>query len=309
MIGLALVAGSTFRRMLGLRALILAAGLGLVTGLLVLALPAPDLARDVYELLLLLFGAVLVLPLMAGLPTSDRAGGYEALCALRPISSGAWAVGRLVGQISGGSVLVVLLAICAREVGGARQVPQRVAGELGATLPNGDRTWRFPLLMDEGGTFDLELELLFLEGLAGDVTVTARRGASERAVSRRVVPQRRLVVPLPVPSDEAGDLYVTIGTTAELRTGREAPRLVVGTRALGRGGLPLPRDALGSLLLAALAVLAGSSAFRFETACLSGLLVLALPQPSSPLWFWAVGLGLLLVATLGIAISRRQALP
>ncbi len=304
---MALVAGATFRRMLGLRSLLLAAGFGLVVGLLVLGLPSPELAEDVYEVLLLLFGAVLILPLMAGLPTADRAGGYEALVGLRPISSLAWVVGRFVGQVSGGSVLVVVLAICAREVGGERSMPQRVSGELGATL-NGERTWRFPLLMQQGGTFDLELDLLFREGLAGDVTLSAHRGASANVVHRRVTPQRRLIVPLPVPSDEPGDLYVTVATTSELRV-VSAPRLVVGRRALGRAGLPLPRDALGSLLFASLAVLAGSAAFRFETACLVALLVLALPVPSRPLWFWSIGLSLLVVAAIGTALSRRQALP
>jgi hypothetical protein len=58
-----------------------------------------------------------------------------------------------------------------------------------------------------------------------------------------------------------------------------------------------------------LAALAAACAFRFETACLAGVLALAVNlEPGEPRFALAV-LGLFGMAILGTALARRSALP
>ena len=85
--------------------------------------------------------------------------------------------------------------------------------------------------------------------------------------------------------------------------------MTVGSEPLGRAGLPLPESAVAQLLLATLAALAAGCAFHFETACLAGLLAIAVRMPGSA-WVWTAAVaGLLLLAILGTALQRRAALP
>ena len=98
MIGALLTGGVTFRRVASLQHLGLAAGCGLLVGVLVLALPAPELAEVVHRKLVTLLGGALAVPLVAALVTADRRGGYEALAGSRPVSSPAWVAGRRVPQ-------------------------------------------------------------------------------------------------------------------------------------------------------------------------------------------------------------------
>jgi hypothetical protein len=116
-------------------------------------------------------------------------------------------------------------------------------------------------------------------------------------------------VPVPDLWPARGDLSVTLRGARGLLLGHEPPLLVVGSQPLGRAGLPLPGAAVGTLLLATLAALAAGCAFHFETACLAGLLAVAVRMPAERWVFGAALLGLVLFAILGTALQRRAALP
>jgi hypothetical protein len=91
--------------------------------------------------------------------------------------------------------------------------------------------------------------------------------------------------------------------------GATPPRLAIGTQPLGREGSPLSPDAVRRLGVAVLAALAAACAFRFETACLVGLLALVVDLPWAGPRFPLAVAGLLVVAVLGTALTRRAALP
>ena len=108
--------------------LLLSMLMGALAGLIVVGLPEPRLAQELFGGLVLVFASVLVLPVAAGVISAERRGGYEQLVGLRPLSSLSWALGRLLGILLGASLLAVLLAASARAVGGRLTVPESVEG-------------------------------------------------------------------------------------------------------------------------------------------------------------------------------------
>jgi len=299
-------AAITFRRLLTWRALLLAATAGLLAGALTLGLPSPALVPRVFPLLVLCFSALLVLPLVAALPTSDRRSGYEALQGARPLGSLGWASGRLAGSVLAGLLLALLLVVLAQQVAGRRPMPRIVSGlAMGAE----DQVWRFALPAEVSGPFDLRLETYVPFVGSGSLEVTTQRGGSRHVQQLSVLPLREHVVVLPDLAPQRGDLYVSLRPSGGTVLGSRLPELVIGSRPLGADALALARSQLARLLYALLVVLAAACAFRFETACLSGLLALAL-EPPQQLFGWTLAAGLSLVfATLGSALQRRQGMP
>jgi hypothetical protein len=305
MSGALIAALAALRRMLTPATLLLAVAAGLLAGAAVLGLPEPSLAVEVFPALLQVLGALLLLPLAAGLASSERAGGFEQLVAVRRVGSTAWACGRLVGGMLGAVTLALLLATSARSVGGRLSVPVETAG----LSIDGGSTWRFPLPAGVQGPFDLRVETLPLDPAGAWLEVSVQRSDRRQDLAPVNVQRRSAVVVVPDLAPARGDLFVTLRADDQLMLRDEPPRLTVGREPLGRAGLPLPREAAGPLLLATLAALAAGCAFHFETACLAGVLVIAMRMPAGAATWLAAILGLVLLAVLGTALQRRAALP
>jgi len=308
MSGAFIAALAALRRMLSPAALLLAAAAGALAGAAVLGLPDSGLAADIFPALLQVLAALLLLPLAAALPSGERAGGFEQLVAVRPIGSVPWALGRLAGGLVGAATLALLLAATARAVGSRLPVPVESMGllaEQGAL----STTWRFPLPAGVRGPFDLRLATLPVDPAGAQLHVTVMRGDQREELAPVTVQRRSVVVAVPDLWPERGDLQLVLRGAEGLLPGHEVPRLVVGSQPLGRAGLPLPDAAAGTLLLATLAALAAGCAFHFETACLAGLLAVAVRMPAERWIFGAVLAGLVLFAILGTALQRRAALP
>ena len=303
-----LVAGASFRRLLSLRNLLLAAVAGLIAGLVVRALPAASLAQDTYQVLVSALVALVVLPLVAGQISADRLGGYEQLQGCRPMASVSWTLGRLVGCSVGALLLALVISSVARELSASRSVPWVVTGRTMGSPSNGGAEWRFDLPAGVSGPFDLTVSTRLPLAGRGRLAVISRRGEEEQrlAVRLRTASSHTLVLSDLAPA--RGGLYITLRPLDELTLGPESPRLTVGTTTLGGGGLGLSEQTLARLGLALLAVLSFASAFRFETACLAGLLALTGTVP--PGWGGTLIMGLLVgFAALGTSLVRRQALP
>lgn len=305
----ALVAGAAaLRRTLRPATLLLAALAGVLAGLAVLGLPDPSLAPEVFAALLRVLGGLLLLPLAAALASSERAGGFEQLVAVRPVASLAWALGRLLGGLVGAVTLALLLAACARAVGGRVEVPRETTG-VAETAGALGGTWRFEIPSGLPGPYELRVETLPLDPSGSRVDLTLQRSDVRLALEPQLARRRTLRVELPDLWPARGDVRVTLAAAPGVLSADAPPRLVVGSQPLGRAGLPLPRAAGAPLLLAVLAALAAGCAFHFETACLAGLLALAIRMPDDA-WAWGLALaGLVLLAVLGTALQRRAALP
>ena len=306
MLSALLVAGTSFRRVATLRALLLVVAGGALAGLLTLALPSPALVREVFLVLVSLFAALLVLPQAAAFCTGDRRGGYEALQGARPVTSVAWALGRLVGGFVAGLLLVLVLATVAQFVGGHKQVPHALEGRVAA---GSGATWRFALPAESAGPFDLDVEAYVPFAGSGELAVTTRRAGGVHEQTVDILPVRRHTVVVPDLAPERGDLYLSLEPRGGVVLGVGSPRLVVGSRPLAEDALALPRDFLGRLAFALLVVLAASQAFRFETVCLAGLLALAVRPPTDPETWAAAALSAVVFSSLGATLVRRQALP
>jgi hypothetical protein len=302
------VAAGTARRMLSLPALSVALLAGAGAGLALRGLPSASLVTDAHAALVRVLAAVLVLPLAASVPTADRAGGYEQLVALRPVTSLAWTLGRAAGSVLGMATLVLLLGACTRWVAGSTGVPDTVTGQR-MSADATDPLWRFALPAGRRGPFDLQLRLLAATPGARRLTLDVTRGEGVTVLTASAPSRSQLTVPVPDLWPERGDLFVTVRPAPGLLLDEAPPRLVIGQVPLGRAGLPLPTAGAAGLLIALLAALAAACAFHFETACLAGLLALAVELPPGLKPFLvAVGL-LLVVATLGTALQRRSAMP
>jgi hypothetical protein len=308
MLGFAIITAAAMRRVLSVASVAIAVSVGALAGLLVLGLPDAELAAEIFGGLLAVLAAILVLPLVAGMVTAERRGGYEQLVAMRPISSLKWTLGRVLGAGLGAATLVMLLAFTARLIGGSLDVPVLASGErMDAGL--GAPTWRFSLQAGAQGPFELAFDALVTRPGGGLLTLELSRGNATLTLPPTRVLHRHTRVMLPDLHPNRGDLRVTLRAGDGVLLSRDAPQLTVGREALGRFGLPLPRGILLRLGFAALATLAAACAFHFETACLAGLLALAVNLPPDP-WVWALTVGLLLLfATLGTALTRRAALP
>ncbi len=307
MIALAVIAGSTFRRMLTLRSLTIAAVAGLLAGLLVAGMPSPELAATVLTPLVTVFAALLVLPLVAGQLTADRAGGFEQVLALRPMSSLSWTLGRTFGAVTGAGWLVVVMAGVARLVAGQITVPEDVVGvQVARTTASVE--WRFSLPSEASGPFDLAFDVIMASAPTGHVAVDVRRGRSTQLIDKPLVAQRRAVVPIPDMRPATGDLFVTLRASHGVLFTSSPATLEIGERPMSQTRLPLSKTGMTALLLGLFAVLAGASAFRFETACLAGLL--AVVVRIDPPMMWPVWMAVLVVtAVFGVSLARRQAMP
>ncbi|MFT7462623.1 MAG: hypothetical protein ACI9EF_000965 [Pseudohongiellaceae bacterium] len=303
-----LVAGSSFRRLLSLRNIIFALVAGLAAGLVVRGLPAPSLAYDVYQVLVSGLVALVVLPLAAGQISADRLGGYEQLQGCRPLSSVSWMAGRLVGCMVAALILALMITSVARKLAASRAVPQVVVGRAHGAPAGHASEWRFDLPSGVSGPFDLTVNTWLPLAGSGRLAVISRRGEEEERLTVRLQVAAAHTLVLSDLSPARGGLYVTLRPLDGLVLGSAEPRLVVGQTTLGEGGLGLSRQTLARLGFALLVVLSFASAFRFETACLAGLLALTGSAPA--------GLGGLLIllmlvafAALGTSLVRRQALP
>ncbi len=308
MSGVFIAALGAMRRIVRPATLLLALLAGGLAGAAVLGLAEPALAGDVFTMLVQVLAALLVLPLAAALASSERAGGFEQLVAVRPVSSLAWACGRLLGGLLGAATLALLLAAAARAVGGQMQVPVEATGVLADGGLKGT-TWRFALPVGARGPFDLRVETLPLGAAGALLHVTVQRSDRREELAPVVVQRRTAVIPVPDLAPARGDLAVTLHADDELLLRDEPPRLAVGSQPLGRAGLEVSRATLRPLLLATLAALAAGCAFHFETACLAGLLVVILRMPDGWMAWGGSILGLVLLAVLGTALQRRAALP
>jgi hypothetical protein len=295
-------------RVLRVGCVALALALGAVAGLVLRGLPGGELAAEVLPALVATLAGALVLPLAAGVLTSERHGGFEQLVAVRPIGSLAWTLGRTSGSLVGAAVLVLLLAAAARLVGGTVSVPETVEGTNVHATPS-MAVWRFPLPAGRAGLFELRLAGAGPRVLSHALGVEVGRGTARSEPTTVQVSGRTIRLDVPDLAPARGDLFVTLRPAPGLVLGAAPPRLAIGTRPLGRDGSPLSADALRRLGLAVRAALAAACAFRFETACLAGLLALVVDVPwEGPRLPLAVA-GLLLVAVLGTALTRRAALP
>lgn len=300
--GAVLAAGVTLRRMLGLRALLLALLGGVLCGLIVLGLPAPGFVVPVFRGTVTALAAALVLPSVAGLLTSDRQGGYELLAGLRPVSSLTWTAGRALGCGLGAFVLALVLALTGAFVGGTRELPVELLGQAQAGQ------WRFALPKGSAGPFDVTVECLFTRAAHGTLDVSVQRGQALVSESVDVRPARRQLIVVPDLAPAVGDLYVRIVPSDGVVLGEHVPTLRLDDAPLGMRGLAPGRDFGERLGFALLAVFAAACAFHFETACLAGLLAVVRPPPTTTAWLVIAAL-LLLFSVLGTALVRRQALP
>jgi hypothetical protein len=294
---------------MSLRNLALATLAGVGAGLAVRGLPAASLAFDAYRILVTCLVALVVIPLAVGQITDDRAGGYEQLKGSRPIASVSWTLGRLVGCGVGAMLLALIISACARELAASRSVPWVVTGRTLGTPSADVSEWRFDMPLGIQGPFELTVSTWLPMAGSGRLSVVSRRGESEerRTVQLRVA--RRHTLQLSDQAPARGGLYVTLRTLDGLVLGNEAPRLTVGMTSMRRAGLGLTNETLARLGFALLAALSFASAFRFETACLAGLLALAgASRPESLTWVVVPAL-LVGFAVLGTSLVRRQALP
>jgi hypothetical protein len=299
---------AALRRMLRPATMLLALLAGTGAGLIVRGLPEGDLAGMVYPPLVATLVGVLTLPLAAGLATSERHGGFEQLVAVRPIGSLPWTLGRVSGSLVGAALLALLLAASARTVGGTVRVPETVEGSnvrSTSALP----VWRFALPAGRTGPFELRLAGVGPRILRHELGVEVARGGAREVQPSRVVSGRSIRFDVPDLAPARGDLFVSLRPGPGLLLDDAAPHLVIGQETLGRAGLPLPLGAVRRLAFAVLAVVAAACAFRFETACLAGVLALAVNLPWAGPRFPAAAAGLLVVALLGTALTRRAALP
>ncbi len=305
-----LTAGHLFRRIVTIRSLALACVGGFLAGWILRGIPVPNLIPNLYGALVSTMAACLALPLIAGILARDRRAGLEALVALRPVSSVSWAMGRLMGSLSGGVVLLFAVGTITFLVAGP--TPLDVVS-MGRRMDEGggvESTWRFPLPAGTTGSFDLHLSPILGRGPTGVLYLEVHRGSSEaKKLEREVVAQRRVTVSIPDFSDVKGDLFVGIRPGKNVVLSETAPELVIGRVPLSQGGISLPRSRLVVLGLGLLAVLAGAAAFRFETACLAGLLALTVTIPDDMTAWCFAAVSLLLVSMIGIALCRRQAMP
>jgi hypothetical protein len=296
------------RRLLTAGTMTLAVLAGLLAGLALLGLPEASLVRDVFPLLVEVLTALLVLPLAAALPSSERAGGFEQLVAVRPVSSASWGLGRVAGALLGTATLALLLGGTARAVGGRASVPVEATGRLAGGVA-GSYAWRFDVPDGARGPFDLSVPTLPLDPAGTPLAATARRGGRQQELRAVTVQRRSAVLVVPDLRPERGPIEITLRCDPHLVPSDPAPRLLLGHRSLGRGELPLPWGAAAPLLLGVLAALAAGCAFHVQTACLAGLLGVTVPLPGTA-WIWALALaGLLSLAVLGTALQRRSALP
>ncbi|MDG2148392.1 MAG: hypothetical protein P8N09_02595 [Planctomycetota bacterium] len=303
-----LVAGVTFRRLVTLRNLALAAAGGLLAGLLALGVPSASLAHDVLNVLVATIAVLVIFPLVAGLPTSDRLGGYEGLQVVRPIRSVALAFGRVEGSLIAGLLLLLIIAHVAHGVAGLRMVPNQLVGKSEASSGSGE-LWRFSVPAGSQGPYRLLVNTHLPFAGAGELEVTTRRSSGEHQQQVTILPVRRHEVVIPDLAPHRGDLYVSLTPLGGVVFGVQPPALEVGERPLNLGVPAVPGGTLARLAFALLVVLAAAHAFHFETACLSGVFALAVTPPQSPA-LWALSFALLLAfASLGTALVRRQALP
>lgn len=303
-----LVAGATFRRLLSMRNLLLAAMAGVLAGLVVRGLPAASLAQDTYQVLVATLVALVVLPLVAGQISADRLGGYEQLQGCRPMASVSWTVGRLVGCSVAALLLALVISSLARELSASRAVPWVVTGRAMGSPTNGGGEWRFDLPAGVSGPFDLTVSTWLPLAGSGRLAVVSRRGEDEQRLTVRLRTAASHTLVLSDLAPARGGLYVTLRPLDDLTLAAAAPRLTVGSTSLGSGGLGLSEETLARLGFALLAVLSFASAFRFETACLAGLLALTGTMPPG----WGATLIMVLLvgfAALGTSLVRRQALP
>jgi hypothetical protein len=305
----ALIAGlAATRRVLSLGTMSLALLAGLLAGLALLGLPEASLVAEIFPLLVQVLAALLLLPLAAALPSAERAGGFEQLVAVRPVSSIAWGLGRVAGGLLGAALLALLLGLTARAVGGRAQLPLESVGRLAGGTAAAS-IWRFEVPEGARGPFDLQISTVPLDPSGTALSASVRRGARGQELRAITVQRRSAVLAVPDLAPERGPLEVTLRCDAHVVQADPPPRLVLGHRPLGRGALPLPWEAAGPLLLGVLAALAAGSAFHFPTACLAGLLGVSVPMPGA-IWTWALALaGLLTLAVLGTALQRRAAMP
>lgn len=302
-----LAAGALFRRLLCLRNLLLALLAGGAAGLVVRSLPTPGLAVDLLGVLVAGLVALLVLPLVAGQLTGDRACGYELLQGCRPIPSLSWAVGRLVGCFVAAAVLAWVVDGVARQVAAGRPVPRVLQGR--ALGDAGE--WRFDLPAGVPGPYVLRVETFLALAGAGEVTVDLRRGEATRRLTLPVRVARHHELSLPDLAPERGGLYVVLTPGDGVVLGQAPPTLTAGSAPLGDAGPGLARrpELLARLGFALLAVLAAASAFHFETACLAGLVALGVPpRPDAPAWLAVLALQMAF-CVLGTSLVRRSALP
>lgn len=303
-----LAAGASFRRLVALRNLALAAGAGLLAGLALLGLPAPELVRPAYVVLVCALGGALVLPLAASIPAGDRACGYEQLVGARPIASPALALGRVLGTLVGAAFLFLVLTECAQAVAAGRAVPEELVGSL-ASSPGELPEWRFPVPRGAQGPFQLELAVHVPLRRTAQLTVDARRGEGRQRLLQSVPAARRVELSIPDLAPARGDLYLRLVPGPGLVLGSAPPRLVVGLLPLGASALSLPQSARLRLLLATLAAVAAACAFHFETALLAALLAALLPVGENSLGSLATAVLLLVFSIIGTALVRRQSLP
>ncbi len=302
---------ATCLRMVSRRHLLVAVVAGAGVGLLVRGIPSGEVAGEAFTTLLVALSAVFLLPLGAGLPANDRRGGFEGLVAVRAVSSASWGLGRCLGALAGAVVLVVVLQISARVVSGPTAVPRNVSGSLVSSVvprpaANDGHQWRFVVPDGDAGPFDLQVGTLLLYGGTSSVRAEVRRGEFTTSVERPVRPQRSLTLSLPDLSPAEGDLFVTLHAGPGMILSPRAPTLNVGTQSLATRRLEA--GSLRRLLLGLLAAVAAACAFHFETACLAGLLAITVRDPPVETTVIAGGL-LVVMAILGTALTRRQAMP
>ncbi len=299
---------SQMQRMLHAGSVLLAVLAGVLAGALLQGLPEAELAVELLDPLLFGLGAALVLPLAAASPAAEREGGFEALVAVRPIGSTSWALGRALGALLAALALVLIMTTAARFVGGSVQVPEQLVGQrmdAGSATP----LWRFALPAGRDGPFELALDVVHLEAGSGRMRLDVERGGLATPLPAMHVGGHHLRLSVPDLAPARGDLFVRLRPEAGVVLAETAPQLTVGRVPLGRDALRvLPSLAL-ALLLGALAALAAACAFRFETACLAGLLALAARLGEQPLALALAALALFVFAALGTALVRRAALP
>jgi len=303
-----LVAGVTFRRLAAVRSLVLAVSGGLLAGLAVLGLPSPALVEDVFVALVAGFSALIVLPVVAGLPTGDRRGGYEQLQGVRPLSSLAWAVGRMQGSFVAGVLMLLIVSWVGNAVAGTREMPRVLSG----VAQPGDSSlaqWRFAMPVGVAGPYELEVQTYLPFAGSGELVVTTRRADAEHTQSVAILPVRRHTVSIPDLAPARGDLYVSLEARSGVVLAAAIPTLVVGTDPQGLERINVPSTVLSRLAFALLVVLSAAQAFRFETACLAGVFALAVTPPDSRMaWVTAVLLALVFT-TFAVTLVRRQAMP
>lgn len=298
------VGAATAARVLTVRVALLAVGIGIVCGLATSGLAAPRFAPGVLSRAVPLAAALLVLPLLAGRLTSERALGYERLVAVRPLPSVVWATGRLAGGLVGAAGLTGLLAAAALWTAGSVPVPRVLVAK-----SDDLSQWRFDLPAGTTGPFELEFETLACYRTSVGVNVQLRRGTGRRTIQRTFRPRRVVRVRFDELRGERGDLRVTLVPQSGVVLSDAPPRLTLGSEPLSARGFPIDARARRSLLLAVVAALAAACAFRFETSCLAGLLGLSVDGPERGLALLGVVAWLWIVAVWGTALVRRQAMP